>query len=165
LCIINIVPIFYWPILFAHLSRGGKLMTTSPSHLKAQRINERIVKLFLNHVFWYHGLLEGIIFNHGLHFKPSLSNGPSPPRWNNRNYKVEGLWWSPWKLKIMRILRLVMVEGNHEGDDEDSLFEHKHHKIWQTLSHTSKAMAIDNLKTLTPWFCWIQNGLQPKHHA
>ncbi len=45
-----------------------------------------------------------------------------------------------------------MVERDHEGNDEDSLFEHKHRNIQQTLSHTSKAMATNNLKTLTPWF-------------
>jgi hypothetical protein len=30
----------------------------------------------------------------------------------------------------------VMVEGDHEGDNKDSLFEHKHHKIRQIPSHT-----------------------------
>jgi hypothetical protein len=44
---------------------------------------------------------------------------------------------------------LIMVERNHEGDDEDSLFKHKHYKIQQTPSHTSKVMAINNFKTLT----------------
>jgi hypothetical protein len=58
-----------------------------------------------------------------------------------------------------------MVEGNHEGDDKDFLLEHKHRKIRQPPSHTSKAMATNNLETLTPWSFWIQNGLQPKHHA
>jgi hypothetical protein len=24
---------------------------------------------------------------------------------------------------------IAMVERDHEGDDEDSIFEHKHHKI------------------------------------
>jgi hypothetical protein len=43
-----------------------------------------------------------------------------------------------------------MVEGNHEGDDKDFLFEHKHRKIRQP-PHTSKAMATNNLETLTPW--------------
>ncbi len=43
-----------------------------------------------------------------------------------------------------------MVEKHHEGDDKDSLFEHKHHKIRQTPSHTFKAMATNDLKTLTP---------------
>jgi hypothetical protein len=46
-----------------------------------------------------------------------------------------------------------MVEGDHEGDDENSLFKHKHHKIRQTPSHTFKDMAINNLKTLTPLSC------------
>ncbi len=40
-----------------------------------------------------------------------------------------------------------MVEGDHEGDDEDSLFKHKHHKIQQTPSHISKVVAINNLET------------------
>jgi hypothetical protein len=44
-----------------------------------------------------------------------------------------------------------MVEGDHEGDDEDSLFEHKHCKIQQTPLHTSKVVAINNFETLTPW--------------
>jgi len=53
-----------------------------------------------------------------------------------------------------------MVEGDHEGNDEDYLFEHKHHKIWQIPSHISKAMAnANNLETLIPWFYWIQNGM------
>jgi len=46
-----------------------------------------------------------------------------------------------------------MFEGDHENNDADSLFEHKHHKIQETPSHTSKAMATNNLKTLTPWSC------------
>jgi hypothetical protein len=35
LCIINIAP---RPVLFAHSFRGGKLMTTSSSHGKAQKL-------------------------------------------------------------------------------------------------------------------------------
>ncbi len=38
LCIVNIVPKLDWPVLFAHMFGGGKLMITSPSYLKAQRI-------------------------------------------------------------------------------------------------------------------------------
>jgi hypothetical protein len=45
-----------------------------------------------------------------------------------------------------------MVERNHEGDDEDFLFKHKHRKILQVLSHTSKDVDTNNLETLTPWF-------------
>jgi hypothetical protein len=41
----------------------------------------------------------------------------------------------------------VMVEGNHEGDDEDYLIKHKHRKIQQTPSHISKVMVTNNLKT------------------
>jgi hypothetical protein len=51
---------------------------------------------------------------------------------------------------------LIIIEGDHEEedeDDEDSLLEHKLGKIQQTLSHTSKVMAINNLKTVTPWSC------------
>jgi hypothetical protein len=48
---------------------------------------------------------------------------------------------------------LAMVEGNHEGDDEDFLFKHKHCKIQQIPSHISKVVATSNLKTLAPWFC------------
>ncbi len=47
----------------------------------------------------------------------------------------------------------IIVEGDHEDDDKDSLFKHKFGKIRQTPSHTFKLMAIDNLKTLTPWSC------------
>jgi len=47
----------------------------------------------------------------------------------------------------------IMVEGDHEGDDEDSLFEHKHCKIQQTPLHTSKVVAINNFETVTPWSC------------
>jgi hypothetical protein len=46
-----------------------------------------------------------------------------------------------------------MVEGDHESDDEDFLLKHKHRKIGQTFSHTSKTMAINNLETLIPWSC------------
>jgi hypothetical protein len=46
-----------------------------------------------------------------------------------------------------------MVEKDHEGDDKDSLLEHKHHKIQQTPSHIFKIVATNNLETLIPWFC------------
>jgi hypothetical protein len=46
---------------------------------------------------------------------------------------------------------LTIVEGDHEGKEEDYLFEHKHHKIQQIPSHTSKNMAdANNLETLIP---------------
>ncbi len=46
----------------------------------------------------------------------------------------------------------TIVEGDREGNEEDSLFEHKHHKIQQIPLHTSKAMAnANNLETLFPW--------------
>ncbi len=46
----------------------------------------------------------------------------------------------------------TIVEGDHEGKEEDSLFEHKHHKIQQIPSHTSKNMAnANNLETLIAW--------------
>jgi hypothetical protein len=48
---------------------------------------------------------------------------------------------------------LTMVEGNHEGDDEIFLFEHKHRKIRQNPSHTSKVVATNNIETLIPWSC------------
>jgi len=47
----------------------------------------------------------------------------------------------------------VMVEGVHVNDDEDFSFEHKHHKIQQKNLHVSKAMATNNLKKPTPWYC------------
>jgi hypothetical protein len=56
------------------------------------------------------------------------------------------------KIETTGMQRLVMVEGNHGGNDKDSLLEHKHHKIQQIPSHISKAMATNNLETLTPWF-------------
>jgi hypothetical protein len=37
-----------------------------------------------------------------------------------------------------------MVEGDHEDDDENYLFKHKHCKIQQTPSHTFKVMATNN---------------------
>jgi len=46
---------------------------------------------------------------------------------------------------------LAVVEGVDEGDDKFFLFKHKHHIILKTLSHTSKTMVINNLKTLTTW--------------
>jgi hypothetical protein len=42
-----------------------------------------------------------------------------------------------------------MAKGVHEGDDKYFWFEHKHHMIQQTLSHTSKIVAISNFKILT----------------
>jgi hypothetical protein len=39
-----------------------------------------------------------------------------------------------------------MVEGDHEGNDEDSLLKHKHCKIRQTLSHIFKIVATNNLE-------------------
>ncbi len=45
---------------------------------------------------------------------------------------------------------LTIVKGDHEGDDEDSLFEHKLDKIQQIPSHTFKTMATNNFETLTP---------------
>jgi hypothetical protein len=45
------------------------------------------------------------------------------------------------------------------------LFEHKYLKIWQIPSHTSKVVPNNNIEILIPWFCRIQNGLQPKHRA
>jgi hypothetical protein len=47
----------------------------------------------------------------------------------------------------------VMVEKIHEGNDEDSLHEHKHHMNPQILSQTSKVMATNSHETLIPWSC------------
>jgi hypothetical protein len=52
-----------------------------------------------------------------------------------------------------------MVEGNHEGNDVNSLFDQKHCKIRQNLSHASKDVATHNIETLIPWSYKIQNGL------
>jgi hypothetical protein len=38
-----------------------------------------------------------------------------------------------------------MVEGDHEGNDEDFLLEHEHYKIRKTPSHTLKIIAINNI--------------------
>jgi hypothetical protein len=38
---INTTPKLDWLVLFAHLSRGGKLITISLSHLKIQKITSR----------------------------------------------------------------------------------------------------------------------------
>jgi len=46
-----------------------------------------------------------------------------------------------------------MVEGDHDGNDENSLLKHKHRKIRQILSHMFKTMATNNFETLTPWSC------------
>ncbi len=54
LCIVNIVPRLDWPILFAHPYRGGKLMTTSFSHLKAQRITSKTwMQIKAHNQKWY----------------------------------------------------------------------------------------------------------------
>ncbi len=71
---------------------------------------------------------------------------------------------SPWKLKTMGMQGSRIVEGDHDGNDEDSLCKQKHQKILQTPSHTSKIVTTNNLETLTSWFCSIQNGMQLKHH-
>jgi hypothetical protein len=63
------------------------------------------------------------------------------------------------KLKTTVMHGLILVERNHEGDDENYLFEHKHYKIRQIPSHTSKIVATNNFKTLTSWSCSIQNGM------
>jgi hypothetical protein len=46
---------------------------------------------------------------------------------------------------------MAMVEGDHEGNDEEFLLKHKHRKIQQNPSHTSKIMATNNLETRIPW--------------
>jgi hypothetical protein len=47
----------------------------------------------------------------------------------------DGRFVMTWKLKTTRMCGSIMVEGNHEGDDDaDYLFEHKHHKIQQNPS-------------------------------
>jgi hypothetical protein len=58
-----------------------------------------------------------------------------------------------------------MVEGDHESDDNDSLFEHKHRKIRKTLSHISKSLATNNFKILTPWILLNPKWPKPKHRA
>ncbi len=50
---------------------------------------------------------------------------------------------SPWKLKTIGMQGSAMVERDHEGDDEDFLLKHKHCKIRQILSHTSKPIVMD----------------------
>jgi hypothetical protein len=43
-----------------------------------------------------------------------------------------------------------MVENVHEGDDEDSLHEDKHHMSPQIPSRTSKVVVTNSENTLTP---------------
>jgi hypothetical protein len=56
---------------------------------------------------------------------------------------------SQWKLKTTWMHGSIMVERDHEGDDEDFLFKHKHHKIQQIPSHTFKVVAINNFEIQT----------------
>jgi hypothetical protein len=42
---------------------------------------------------------------------------------------------------------MAMVERDHEGDDEECLLEHKHHKVQQIPSHISKVVATNNFET------------------
>jgi hypothetical protein len=57
------------------------------------------------------------------------------------------------EIETMGMHEFAMVEGYHEGDDKKIVLEHKHCKIRQILSHTSKTMATNNFETLTPWYC------------
>jgi hypothetical protein len=45
----------------------------------------------------------------------------------------------------------VMAKEVHEGNDKDSLHEHKHHMSSQIPSQTSKIVTTNNHETLTPW--------------
>ncbi len=58
--------------------------------------------------------------------EPSLSSNPPPLGWNQMNWNVANLWWSPWRSKTMVQKEWVMVEGIHVGDDNDFLFKCKH---------------------------------------
>jgi hypothetical protein len=77
-------------------------------------------------------------------------------------------WVKSWKIhdEIHGYQRpwWIMVEEVHEGDDENSLQEDKHHMNPQILSRTSKVVTTNSHETLTPWSCWIQNGQQPMCH-
>jgi hypothetical protein len=57
------------------------------------------------------------------------------------------------EIETMEMQGSTMVEGDHEGNENDFVFNHKHHKIRQTPPHTSKTMATNNLETLIPWSC------------
>jgi hypothetical protein len=46
-----------------------------------------------------------------------------------------------------------MAEEIPEGNDEDSLHEHKHHMNPQIPSQTSKVVVTNIHKTLIPWSC------------
>jgi hypothetical protein len=48
---------------------------------------------------------------------------------------------------------LVMVKEVYEGDDKDSLHEHKHHMNPQIPSQISKITTTNSHETLTPWSC------------
>jgi hypothetical protein len=53
----------------------------------------------------------------------------------------------------MAMQGLVITRRVHVGDDEDSLFTHKHHITSQTPSIISKVVAINNFEKLVPWSC------------
>ncbi len=53
----------------------------------------------------------------------------------------------------MMMQGLGMARRIHVGDDKDSLFMHKDHMIQQTLSHSSKIVATNNLEILTLRSC------------
>jgi hypothetical protein len=101
LCTINIALRLDWPFLFTHLSRGGKSLIISPSHLKIQKVvsktwmqieahnqkkylqinhdtkkyDQRITWLFLRQLlFWYMEWNESF-----------SSNSSLPPRWSHKN--------------------------------------------------------------------------------
>jgi hypothetical protein len=56
------------------------------------------------------------------------------------------------EIKNHRMQGSIMVERDHDGNDEDSLFEQKIVRS-DNSSHTYKAMATNNLETLIPWSC------------
>lgn len=53
----------------------------------------------------------------------------------------------------MMMQGLAMAKKIHVGNDKDSLFMHKDHMIQQTLSHSSKVVATNNLEILTLRSC------------
>jgi hypothetical protein len=46
-----------------------------------------------------------------------------------------------------------MAKEFHDGNDENSLHEHKHHMSPKIPSQTSKIAATNSHETLTPWSC------------
>jgi hypothetical protein len=128
--------------MFTHMFGGGRLMIISPLDLIVQKTSSKTwMQIEVHNKKWHlwedqnmetcNQEITWLSF-HQLSIcymelnEPTLSSGPPPPRWNQMNWKVVNMWWSPWRLRTMVQKEWAMVEG---GDDEDFLLKCKHHKI------------------------------------